>query len=110
MINARQTIPRVLLGIFVAGLINFSILTVTAGATDTMALEGKALVHVAANFMSVTQLGYFVVAGALLACATTINTLFALVARWLEVLGSEGLLPRFLSRVDTERGALLRSF
>ena len=106
VINARKTIPRVLLlGIFIAVAINLSILTVTAGATDTMALEGKTLVDVAANFMSAAQLGYFVVAGALLACATSINTVFTLVARWLVVLGTEGLLPRFLSRVDIERGS-----
>jgi APA family basic amino acid/polyamine antiporter len=106
VVNARQTIPRVLLlGILIAVAINLSILTVTAGAADTMALKGKTLVDVAANFMSAAQLGYFVVAGALLACATSINTLFTLVARWLVVLGTEGLLPRFLSRVDIERGS-----
>jgi APA family basic amino acid/polyamine antiporter len=106
VVNARQTIPRVLLlGILIAVAINLSILTVTAGAADTMALEGKTLVDVAASFMSAAQLGYFVVAGALLACATSINTLFTLVARWLLVLGTEGLLPRFLSRVDIERGS-----
>jgi YajG family uncharacterized lipoprotein/putative oligomerization/nucleic acid binding protein len=33
-----------------------------------------------ANFMSAAQLGYFVIAGALLACATSINTAFTLVA------------------------------
>lgn len=106
VVNARQAIPRVLLlGILIAVAINLAILTVTAGAADTMALEGKTLVDVAANFMSAAQLGYFVVAGALLACATSINTVFTLVARWLVVLGTEGLLPRFLSRVDIERGS-----
>jgi APA family basic amino acid/polyamine antiporter len=110
VVNARQTIPRVLLwGVLIVVAINLSILTVTAGAADTTALEGKTLVHVAANFMSATQLGYFIVAGALLACATSINTLFTLVSRWLVVLGSEGLLPRFLSRVDTERGSAFSS-
>jgi APA family basic amino acid/polyamine antiporter len=106
VINARRTIPRVLLlGILIAVVINVSILTVTAGAADTMALEGKNLVDVAANFMSAAQLGYFVVAGALLACATTINTVFTLVARWLMVIAAEGLLPRFLSSLDVERGS-----
>jgi len=105
VVNARQTIPRVLLvGIPIAVLINLAILTVTAGAVDTLALEDTTLIQVAANFMSAPQLGYFVVAGALLACATSINTLFTLVARWLLALGSEGLLPRFLFRVDSERG------
>jgi APA family basic amino acid/polyamine antiporter len=78
---------------------------VTAGAADTMALEGKTLVDVAAKFMSVAQLGYFVVAGALLACATSINVVFTLVARFLLVASNEGLLPRFLSRVDIESGS-----
>jgi len=106
VVNARQTIPRVLLlGILIAVAINLAILTVTAGAADTTALEGKTLVDVAANFMSAAQLGYFVVAGALLACATSINTVFTLVARFLLVIASEGLLPRFLSRVDIERGS-----
>jgi APA family basic amino acid/polyamine antiporter len=106
VVNARQTIPRVLLlGILIAVAINLSILTVTAGVADTMALEGKTLVEVAANFMSAAQLGYFVVAGALLACATSINTVFTLVARALLVISTEGLLPRFLSRVDIERGS-----
>jgi len=106
VVNARQTIPRVLLlGILIAVSINLSILTVTAGAADTMALASKTLVDVAANFMSAAQLDYFVVAGALLACATSINAVFALVPRWLLVLGNESLLPRFLSRVDIERGS-----
>jgi len=106
VVNARQTIPRVLLlGILIAVAINLAILTVTAGAADTTALEGKTLVDVAANFMSAAQLGYYVVAGALLACATSINTVFTLVARFLLVIASEGLLPRFLSRVDIERGS-----
>jgi APA family basic amino acid/polyamine antiporter len=55
--------------------------------------------------MSAAQLGYFVVAGALLACATSINAVFTLVARFLLVTSNEGLLPRFLSRVDIERGS-----
>jgi APA family basic amino acid/polyamine antiporter len=106
VVDARRTIPRVLLlGILIAVVINMSILTVTAGVADTMALEGKTLVEVAANFMSAAQLGYFVIAGALLACATTINTVFTLVARWLMVIAAEGLLPRFLSSVDMERGS-----
>jgi APA family basic amino acid/polyamine antiporter len=106
VVNACQTIPRVLLlGILIAVAINISILTVTAGAADAMALKGKTLVDVAANFMSAAQLGYFVIAGALLACATSINAVFALVSRWLLVLGTEGLLPRFLSQVDIERGS-----
>jgi APA family basic amino acid/polyamine antiporter len=106
VVNARQTIPRVLLlGILIAVAINLSILTVTAGTVDTMALEGKTLVDVAANFMSDAQLEYFVVAGALLACATSINTVFTLAARSLLVLGAERLLPQFLSRVDIERGS-----
>ena len=70
-----------------------------------MALKGKTLVDVAAHFMSAAQLGYFVIAGALLACATSINAVFALVSRWLLVLGTEGMLPRFLSQVDIERGS-----
>ena len=108
VVNARRTIPKVLLlGILIAVVINLSILTVTAGAADTMALEGKTLVDVAASFMSAAQLGYFVVVGALLACATSINTIFALVARYVLVLAAEGLLPRFLSRVDIERGSPL---
>ena len=63
------------------------------------------LVEVAANFMSAVQLGYFVVAGALLACATSINTAFTLVARILLAISTEGLLPRFLSQVNIERGS-----
>jgi len=106
VVNARQTIPRVLLlGILIAAAINISILTVTAGAADAMTLQDKTLVDIAANFMSAAQLGYFVIAGALLACATSINAVFALVPRWLLVLGTEGLLPRFLSRVDIEKGS-----
>ena len=106
VVDAQRTIPRVLLlGILTAVAINLSILTVTAGVADLLTIEGKTLVDVAVNFMSAAQLRYFVIAGALLACATSINGLFTLVARWLVILGSEGLLPRFLSRVDTERGS-----
>jgi APA family basic amino acid/polyamine antiporter len=106
VVNARQTIPRVLLlGILIAVVINVSILTVTAGVADTMAMEGETLVEVAANFMSAVQLGYFVVAGALLACATSINTAFTLIARILLAISTEGLLPRFLSQVNIKRGS-----
>jgi APA family basic amino acid/polyamine antiporter len=106
VVNARQTVPRVLLvGTLIAIAINLSVLTVTAGVADTTALEGKTLLEVAASFMSRAQLGYFVVAGALLACVTSINAGFALVARVLLVMGGEGLLPKFLSRVDKERGS-----
>ena len=105
-VNARQTIPRVLLvGILIAVAINVSVLTVTAGVADSAALEGKTLLEVAANFMSRAQLGYFVVAGALLACATSINAGFTLLSRALLVMGAEGVLPKFLSRVDIERGS-----
>lgn len=108
VVNARQTLPRVLLlGILITVAINLSILAVTAGVADTMALEGKTLVDVAANFLSAAQLGYFVIAGAMLACATSINAGFTMVTRYLFVMSAEGLLPRFLSRVDAKRGSLI---
>jgi len=106
VVNARHVIPRVLLfGILITVAITLSIMTVTAGVADTTDLEGRTLVHVAANFMSSAELGYFVIAGALLACATSINAGFAVVTRNLLILAREGLLPRILSRVDVERGA-----
>jgi APA family basic amino acid/polyamine antiporter len=108
VVNARQTVPRVLLlGILITVAINLSILTVTAGVADTMALEGKTLIEVAANFLSAAQLGYFVVAGAMLACATSINAGFTMVTRYLFVMSAEGLLPRFLSKIDAKRGSPL---
>ncbi len=105
VIRARKIFPRVLLwAIILVVIIYLCITTVTVGVTDALSLEKASLTEVAENFMGGGALSFFIAAGALVACATTINGVFTLVARGLMVVSEEGLLPRFLGRVNERFG------
>jgi APA family basic amino acid/polyamine antiporter len=62
--------------------------------------EQETLIAVAKNFMDPVSVNLFIVGGAILACATTINMIFTIISRGLMVVSEEGLLPAFLGRVN----------
>ncbi len=105
VIMARKNFPRVLvLGMLIAIVIYVLIHVVTAGAIDWRHLQGRSLIDVAENFMGGAALTYFIIGGALVACATTLNIIFSIVSRGLMVVSDEGLLPAFLGRVNKRFG------
>lgn len=105
IIKAHKTLPRVLfLGIVIALLLYVCIHIVTVGVVEWTELKGTSLITVAGRFMNRAALIYFIVGGALVACATTINTIFSVVSRGLMVVSGEGLLPTFMGRVNERYG------
>jgi APA family basic amino acid/polyamine antiporter len=105
VLNARKTFSRALpLGIGVAVLLYVLVGLVTVGVGNWRALEGKSLIEVADRFMSEPVLAYFIVGGALVACATTINIIFTIISRGVLVVSQEGLLPAFLGVVNHRFG------
>lgn len=93
-----------LLGILIALSIYIAIHIITIGVFDWRALEGTTLFDVAAVFMGSGALIVFIIGGALVACATTVNILFTYIPRGLLVVASEGLLPAFLGKVNNRFG------
>ena len=77
---------------------------VTVGVAGTSSLEGKSLIEVGERFLPGPALAYFIVGGALVACATTINVVFAIISRGFLVVSQEGLLPGFLGKVNRRYG------
>ena len=105
VIRAREILPRVLfLGLVGSVALYVLIHLVTVGVQDWQALKGRSLTAVAEGFMSASALAWFIVGGALAACATTINVIFSVVSRGLMVVSAEGLLPAFLGRVNRRYG------
>jgi len=92
------------LGIVLAVLLYVAIHVVTVGVIDWNALEGQTLISVARTFMGRGALAFFIVGGALVACATTINIVFTIISRGLMVVSAEGLLPAFLGEVSRRFG------
>jgi APA family basic amino acid/polyamine antiporter len=78
---------------------------VTVGSVpwDTLKEQGT-LIVVAESFMGSGLLAFFIIGGALLACATTINMIFTIISRGIMVVSSEGLLPAFLGKVNKRFG------
>ena len=105
VVQASRTFPRVLLlGMIIAVIFYIFIMIVTVGVVDFSTLEGKTLLHVAEQYMSKPMLMYFIIGGALVACATSINVIFTIVARGVLVLSEDGLLPSFLGKVNQRFG------
>jgi len=105
VIMARKNFPRVLFTGMVMVIIFYMVIhVVTIGTIEWTGLKDKSLVAVAGNFMSRSQLIYFIIGGALIACATTINIIFSVVSRGLLVVSAEGLLPAFIGRVNERFG------
>ncbi len=106
VITARRIFPRVLLlGMILVIALYLMILVISVGAVPWEWLEGKSLIHVAEQFMSRPALVFFIVGGALGACATTINGIFAIASRGIMVLAKDGLLPEILGRVHPRFGS-----
>ncbi len=105
VIQAKRVFPRVLfLGIFIVVILNILIMVVVVGVTDMETLKGKSLVHVSEIFMTSPAVLFFTVAGALIACATTINVTLSTVARGMMVVAMDGFLPKFLGKVSQRFG------
>ncbi len=105
VIQANKVFPKALLtGMIIVVVFYLLILTITVGTVDWNVLDGKSLVAVAENFMGARMLAYFIVCGALVACATTINVIYSIISRGLMVMSSEGILPSFMSRVNSRWG------
>ncbi len=105
VLEARKAFSRALpLGIGIAVMIYVLIGIVTVGVMNWHSLEGKSLITVAERFMSGPAMAYFIVGGALVACATSINIIFTIISRGLLVVSQEGLLPMFFGRVNQRFG------
>jgi APA family basic amino acid/polyamine antiporter len=105
VIQARSIFPKVLfLGMILAVVLYLFIHTVTVGVISWSDLKGQSLIAVAETFMPPGALVFFIIGGALVACATTINVIFSVVSRGLMVVSAEGLLPAFLGRVNQRYG------
>lgn len=105
VIGAEKVFPKALLcGMIIVVVFYLFILTVTVGAVNWSELENKSLIVVAETFMPKGLLVFFIIGGALVACATTINVIFTIVSRGLMVVSNEGLLPPFLGRVNQRFG------
>ena len=105
VIKARDIFPRVLfLGMLLAVVFYMFIHVVTVGVMPWNELNGQSLIAVAQTFMPSGALVFFIVGGALVACATTINVIFSVVSRGLMVISAEGLLPAFLGKVNRRYG------
>ncbi len=101
VIKAEKNYSKALfLGILTAVVLYLLIHVVTIGVSDWSILRDKTLVVIANNFMSPISLVYFIVGGALVASATTVNIIFAVVSRGIMVVSEDGLLPAFLGKVN----------
>lgn len=100
VMRARAAFSRALpLGMGIAVGIYVLITVVTVGTTNWADLEGRSLIAIAETFLSGPMLACFIVGGALVACATTINIIFTIVSRGLLVVSREGLIPGCVGRV-----------
>lgn len=64
----------------------------------------KDLSIVAKNFMNPLAINFFIIAGALVACATTINVIFTIISRGFVVISGEKLFPAFMGKVNKKFG------
>lgn len=105
VMQAKRTFSKALpAGIAVAVLLYALIGTATVGVARVADIQGESLIEVAGRFMSGPALAYFIIGGALVACATSINIIFTLISRGLLVVSQEGLLPAFFGRVNERYG------
>ena len=105
VMQARRTFAKALpAGIAIAVVLYVLIGIVTVGVADVSTLQGKSLIAVAEHFMSGPALTYFIVGGALVACATSINIIFTLISRGFLVVSQEGLLPAVFGKVNKRYG------
>jgi basic amino acid/polyamine antiporter, APA family len=78
---------------------------VTVGSMNWSSfVKGDTLTKVAIGFMSPGALSFFIICGALVACATTINMIFAIISRGFVVIAGEGLFPKIIGKVNEKSG------
>jgi APA family basic amino acid/polyamine antiporter len=105
VINPHRNLPGALaMGMAIALILYLGIMFVTIGAVDWSTLQGKSLVDVAADFMSANSLTFFIIGGAVVASATTINAVFTLQARLILVVAEEGLISQSLGSINSRYG------
>ncbi|MBN1883637.1 MAG: amino acid permease [Deltaproteobacteria bacterium] len=104
--RAAATYRRALItGMLTVVIIYVLIHVVTVGAVNWEALkEQRTLMKVAENFMPGWAVLFFIIGGALVACATTINGIFTIISRGMMVIAEEGLFPAFLGKVSKRFG------
>ena len=105
VIKANKVLPKALMtGMIIVIVFYLLILFITVGVVHWEELKGKSLIAVAENFMGPRMLAYFIVCGALVACATTINAIYSIVSRGLMIVSAEGILPSWLGKVNRRFG------
>ena len=103
--KAEKNLPRAITaGMLIALLIYLGIMLVTIGAVNWSTLEGQTLVSIAGTFMSPDALTFFIIGGAVLASATTINAVFAVQARLILVISEEEFISPWLSKINDRFG------
>ncbi len=89
--------------IVVAIYVLIHLVTVGSVSWNTLKTQGT-LIVVAQNFMSPGLIKFFIIGGALIACATTINAIFIIISRGLLVVSEEGLLPALFGKINSRFG------
>lgn len=103
--KAEKNLPRAITaGMLIALLIYLGIMLVTIGAVDWTTLKGQTLVSIAGTFLSPGALTFFIIGGAVLASATTINTVFAVQARLILVVSEETFISPWFSKINDRFG------
>nr|WP_282594352.1 APC family permease [Halorientalis brevis] len=109
--DATVTIPRSFaVSVPLVLVIYASIGLVAVGTVGPEAMAGATLAVPAAQFLPAALQSLFVVGGALFAIATSVNAVFMITPKYLEVLAADGLMPRSLAatndRFDTPHWGL----
>ncbi len=101
----ERTIPiSFLISIPMVAVIYIAMSFVAVGVTGWEACADKPLTVSAEAFLSPIMLNFFVVGGAVLAIATTLNATFMWGTKSLMIVGRDGLLPEALTRVNKRFG------
>jgi APA family basic amino acid/polyamine antiporter len=89
------------LGMITVIVIYLLIHIVTVGSIPWDSLKEKeTLIVVASGFMSKGLVDFFIICGALVACATTINVIFTIISRGFLIISGEGIFPSFMGKVS----------
>jgi APA family basic amino acid/polyamine antiporter len=101
----ERTIPiSFLISIPLVAVIYIAMSFVAVGVTGWEVCANKSLIESARAFLSPATLNFFIVGGAILAIATTLNATFMWGTKSLMIVGQDGLLPRALTRVNPRFG------
>ena len=91
----ERTIPiSFLISIPLVAVIYIAMSLVAVGVTGWEACANKSLIESAKAFLSSPSLNFFIIGGAILAIATTLNATFMWGTKSLMIVGKDGLLPR----------------